>query len=130
MFLKESSTKITYQNMKSSVILIMGKKSEIFNIFFPKIQDLFLSKFPLFSLKISSQLKFSPILTSWMAAFWIWAVTSQFPAASDEILEIIHCGCKTGCKQHQCSCVRHGIMCGPGCVNCNDNCENRADSDD
>ena len=45
------------------------KKSEIFNIFFPKIQDLFLSKFPLFSLKISSQLKFPPILTGWMAAF-------------------------------------------------------------
>ena len=57
-------------------------------------------------------------------------VTSQLPAAPEEILEIIHCGCKTGCKQHQCSCVRHGIMCGPGCVNCTDNCENRADSDD
>ena len=57
-------------------------------------------------------------------------VTSQLPAAPDEILEIIHCGCKTGCKQHQCSCVRHGIMCGPGFVNCTDNCENRADSDD
>ena len=57
-------------------------------------------------------------------------VTSQLPAAPDEILEIIHCDCKTGCKQHQYSCVRHGIMCGPGCVNCTDNCENRADSDD
>ena len=57
-------------------------------------------------------------------------VTSQLPAAPDEILEIIHCGCKTGCKQHQCSCVRHGIMCGPGCVNCTDNCENKANSDD
>ena len=54
MFLKESSTTITYQNMKPSVIFIMGKKSEMFNIFFPKTQDLFLSKFPLFSLKISS----------------------------------------------------------------------------
>ena len=73
MFLKESSTTITYQNMKPSVIFIMGKKSEIFNIFFPKVQDLFLSKFPLFSLKISSQLKFPPILTGRMAAFWIWA---------------------------------------------------------
>ena len=31
---------------------------------------------------------------------------------------------------YQCSCVRHGNMCGPGCVNCTDNCENRADSDD
>ena len=57
-------------------------------------------------------------------------VTSQLPAAPDEILEIIHCSCKTGCKQHQCSCVRHGIMCGPGCVNCTDNCENKANSDD
>ena len=57
-------------------------------------------------------------------------VTFQLPAAPYEILEIIHCGCKTGCKQHQCSCVRHGIMCGPGCVNCTDICENRADSDD
>ena len=72
MFLKEISTTITYQNMKPSVIFIIGKKSEIFNIFFPKIQDLFLSKFPLFSLKISSQLKFPPILTGRMAAFWIW----------------------------------------------------------
>ena len=51
MFLKESSTTITYQNMKPSVIFIMGKKSEIFNIFFPKVQDLFLSKFPLFFIK-------------------------------------------------------------------------------
>ena len=30
-------------------------------------------------------------------------VTSQLLAAPVEILENIHCGCKTGCKQHQCS---------------------------
>ena len=30
-------------------------------------------------------------------------VTSQLPAAPDDILEITHCGCKTGCKQQQCT---------------------------
>ena len=44
-------------------------------------------------------------------------VTSQLPAAPDDILEIIHYGCKTGCKQQQCSCLRHGILCGPECIN-------------
>ena len=62
-------------------------------------------------------------------------VTSQLPAAPDDILEITHSGCKTGCKQQQCtaamySCLRYGTLCRPGCVNCTENCENRADADD
>ena len=57
-------------------------------------------------------------------------VTSDLPAAPAEIMEILYCNCKTGCKQQQCSCVKHGIRCGPGCTNCIENCENRELSDD
>ena len=57
-------------------------------------------------------------------------VTSKLPVAPENILKIIYCNCKTGCKKNQCSCLKNGILCGPGCLSCIDNCENRADTDD
>ena len=57
-------------------------------------------------------------------------VTSKVLVAQENILKIIHCNCQTGCKKNQCSCLKNGILCGPGCLSCIDNCENRADTDD
>ena len=54
-------------------------------------------------------------------------VTTQLSAAPSEILEIIHCNCKGGCKHHQCSCLNHNIDCGPEFTNWLDNCEKLAE---
>ena len=52
-------------------------------------------------------------------------LTTTLSAAPEKLLAIIHCGCKTVCKTKQCSCVKAGIGCGPGCVNCIEICNNK-----
>ena len=52
-------------------------------------------------------------------------VTLGKPVAPDELINIIHCGCKYDCSTQHCSCVKHGIKCGMGCSNCDElNCSN------
>ena len=52
-------------------------------------------------------------------------VTSTLPAAPPELMNIIHCNCKGGCKNNQCTCRKNSLHCGPGCTSCTENCENR-----
>ena len=49
-------------------------------------------------------------------------VTTNLKAAPDELMSIIYCNCKTGCKNNQCSCRKNGLNYGPGCAKCMDNC--------
>ena len=57
-------------------------------------------------------------------------VTTNLKAAPDELMSIIYCNCKTGCKNNQCSCRKNGLNYGPGCANCMDNCTNRECNDE
>lgn len=36
--------------------------------------------------------------------------TNEAPAPSD-ILKVVRCGCKAGCKTSRCSCFKHGLKC-------------------
>ena len=38
------------------------------------------------------------------------------PPAPDSILEFIHCGCKTGCETHRCSCKKAMMQCTDVCT--------------
>ena len=55
-------------------------------------------------------------------------ITTTLSAAPDDLLAIIHCGCKSVCTTKSCSCFKAGIDCGPGCANCVDNCENKSEN--
>ncbi len=52
-------------------------------------------------------------------------VTTPMPVAPEELVTIIRCNCKSGCKTNQCTCKKNGLNCGAGCIKCEDNCENR-----
>ena len=47
---------------------------------------------------------------------------NQQPAPM-ELLELVSCGCKTGCLSRRCSCAKVNLPCAPAC-SCT-NCENR-----
>ena len=52
-------------------------------------------------------------------------IPTLMPAAPVELMSIMHCNCKSGCKNNQCTCRKNGLDCGPGCNKCEDICENR-----
>ena len=41
----------------------------------------------------------------------------QAPAPSN-LLKVVRCGCKTGCKTSACTCLKHGLKCTPVCKEC------------
>ena len=41
----------------------------------------------------------------------------QAPAPSD-LLKVVRCGCKTGCKTSKCTCHTHGLKCTQACRGC------------
>ena len=45
-------------------------------------------------------------------------------AAPDEVLNIVSCGCKTGCKTALCSCVKFNLACSEFCKCMQANCQN------
>ena len=55
-------------------------------------------------------------------------VTATTAIASESLLKVVRCGCKTGCKTMTCSCRKHGLKCtdscrecrGVSCLNCQD----------
>ena len=38
--------------------------------------------------------------------------------APPNLLKVVHCGCKTGCKTMTCSCRKHGLKCTDSCREC------------
>ena len=48
-------------------------------------------------------------------------MSTQLPAPADA-LELLRCGCKTGCESIRCKCVRQGASCTELCL-C-ENCDN------
>ena len=40
-------------------------------------------------------------------------ITFKLPVAPENIMKIVYCTCKTGCKLNQHSCLKHGILCEP-----------------
>ena len=50
-------------------------------------------------------------------------ITSEDPIAPDSVIELVRCGCKTGCKLSRCSCRKNDICCTDLCA-CFDFCEN------
>ena len=50
-------------------------------------------------------------------------MTSQ-PPAPHELLDVIYCGCKTGCMKRTCKCRRLGLSCTVVCLDCKGFCSN------
>ena len=53
------------------------------------------------------------------------AVWMTRPPAPDAVLECVHCGCKTGCRNQRCSCIKANMRCTDictcvGCTNAHD----------
>ncbi len=63
---------------------------------------------------------------------WGWVVenNTMLPvmtlkeAAPAKILNLIRCGCKSGCNSKRCSCRKNGLQCTTACVNCHGVCTN------
>ena len=45
-------------------------------------------------------------------------ISTQKPPAPPELLKMFRCGCRTGCKNSQCSCVKYGLKCSQVCSDC------------
>ena len=45
-------------------------------------------------------------------------VKMTLPPAPEKLLQIVRCGCKTGCDSKKCSCRRHGLDCSSACKDC------------
>lgn len=43
---------------------------------------------------------------------------TDLPAAPDKLLKVIRCTCKENCDSKRCSCIKHGLLCSPGCGEC------------
>ncbi|CAG5100866.1 Protein of unknown function [Cotesia congregata] len=65
---------------------------------------------------------------------WGWIIAHQtlvVPIATtltpvpEELLNLIVCSCKKGCKSKTCSCRKSGLMCSDLCKECNDSCVNK-----
>lgn len=52
----------------------------------------------------------------------------QLPPAPDGVLENVHCGCKSGCSNNRCSCLKENLHCTALC-HC-EGCANRSGSAD
>jgi cytochrome c553 len=60
--------------------------------------------------------KFIPIMTDW-------------PAAPEDILNVVRCKCKAGCKSSNCSCRANSLSCVTACSNCHgEDCSNAPQS--
>ena len=46
------------------------------------------------------------------------SVTMTEPTAPPNLLKIVCCSCKTGCKTMKCSCHKHGLKCTDNCKEC------------
>ena len=58
------------------------------------------------------------------------ALLTDLPPAPKELLEIIRCKCKTGCKTGRCTCKKHGLECTSACGECKGmTCENSQQPD-
>lgn len=50
---------------------------------------------------------------------------TEWKAAPDKLLKVIHCNCSKGCQTSRCSCRRYGLPCTAACGPCQtDNCDN------
>ena len=49
---------------------------------------------------------------------------SSVTCAPEDLLKLIRCKCKGGCRSAICSCKKHGLMCAVSCKNCRGSCEN------
>ena len=47
-------------------------------------------------------------------------VTLTEPPAPPNLLKIVRCSCKTGCKTMTCSCRKHGLKCTDSCKECHE----------
>ena len=45
-------------------------------------------------------------------------ITMAEPPAPSNLLKLIRCGCKTGCRTKTCSCRKHGLKCTDSCREC------------
>ena len=45
-------------------------------------------------------------------------VTMTEAPAPPNLLKVVRCGCKTGCKTMACSCRKHGLTCSDSCREC------------
>jgi hypothetical protein len=45
-------------------------------------------------------------------------ILTDLPPAPKELLEMIRCGCKTGCITAKCTCRKHGLECTSLCGEC------------
>ena len=45
-------------------------------------------------------------------------VKTDLPPASQELLQVIRCSCKTDCSSLRCTCKKHDIECSFACINC------------
>jgi len=61
--------------------------------------------------KISGTGKLLPIMT-------------DLQPAPQKILEVVRCGCKSGCDTMRCSCRKHGMTCASACSECRGVCNN------
>ena len=56
-------------------------------------------------------------------------ITTDLQPAPEEMLSVISCRCKTGCKSQLCTCCKHGLHCVATCKSCyGEQCDNREQS--
>ena len=56
---------------------------------------------------------------------FLYPITTRHPAAPDNVLKVVRCSCKTGCKTMACSCRKLSLPCSIVCKNCSaDMCVN------
>ena len=63
----------------------------------------------------------------WVRNEYLIPIVKDKAAAPDKVLKLISCGCKHGCSDKSCSCVKAGLKCTILCSGCNgrdcSNCE-------
>ena len=51
-------------------------------------------------------------------------IKNNDPCAPEDLLKVVRCKCKGGCRSANCSCKKHGLTCAAACKNCRGYCEN------
>jgi len=62
----------------------------------------------------------SPVDWSWKISGTgkLLSIMTDLQPAPQKILEVVRCGCKSGCDTMRCSCRKHGIACASACSEC------------
>ena len=66
-----------------------------------------------------------PTAWGYIRYIYLIPVVKDKAAAPDKILKLLSCGCKKGCSDRTCVCVKAGLLCSILCSGCNGrNCTN------